>query len=66
MMDVRRVMDQLRDYSGLESSTQQFSIAMNVSETSDAYLIEASLPGVDPDDVEITFFPQFWGIFIGI
>ena len=33
---------------------QQFDMAMDISETPDAYEIEASMPGIDPDDVDIT------------
>lgn len=45
------------DLSLAPSSWKSFnwSIALDVVESDDEYLIKASLPGIDPDDLEITF-----------
>ena len=32
-----------------------WNMAVDVAETEDAYLVEASVPGIDPDNIEITF-----------
>jgi HSP20 family protein len=55
MVDMRREMDRLLQtaLSGQEGM-QTWALPLNVSETEDAYEIEASLPGVSPEDVEIT------------
>ena len=55
-LDFRRAMDQVMQRSFLDpdGKMQQFDMAMDISETPDAYEIEASMPGIDPDDVDIT------------
>lgn len=35
-------------------STNDWSIALDVAENDDAYLINATVPGINPDDLEIT------------
>jgi len=56
MMDIRREMDRFLQttLSNQEGMQQTWAIPLNVSETEDAYELEASLPGVKPEDVEIT------------
>jgi len=56
MMDIRREMDRFLQttLSNQEGMQQTWAIPLNVSETKDAYELEASLPGVKPEDVEIT------------
>jgi HSP20 family protein len=56
LLDMRWTMDRLMQSSFQEQEGSQFTagLSMNVSETEDAYEIEASLPGVNPDDIEIT------------
>src|SRR4051812_26738345 len=39
---------------GLSSPGGQASLPIDVSETEDAFVVKASLPGVKPDDVQIT------------
>jgi HSP20 family protein len=60
LVSLRQAMDRLFDDSfvrprtwapGAESAT---SLPLDVSSTTDALLVEAALPGVRPDDVEIT------------
>jgi HSP20 family protein len=60
LVSLRQAMDRLFDDSfvrprtwapGTESAT---SLPLDVSSTTDALLVEAALPGVRPDDVEIT------------
>jgi len=59
MMIVRNSMDRKFDgnLSLAPSSWKSFnwSIALDVVESDDEYLIKASLPGINPDDLEITF-----------
>ncbi len=61
MLSLRQAMDRLfedsfvrpgRAYLGAESG--EYGIPLDVSSTADALLIEAALPGVKPEDVEIT------------
>ena len=55
MLDFHRAMDLVRQRTGPSTeSQQQFEPAMDIYETPDAYEIEASIPGVKPEDVEIT------------
>ncbi len=55
MVDIQRAMDQLmrRTMQG-QDGQQSLSFTMDVSETPDAYQIEASLPGVKPEDIDVT------------
>ena len=38
----------------LTRSTNDWSIALDVAENDDAYLVKATVPGINPDDMEIT------------
>lgn len=38
----------------LANGTREWNIALDVAENEDAYLIKATVPGVNPDDMEIT------------
>jgi HSP20 family protein len=55
MMVVRKSMD--RDLSLAPTSWKSFnwSVALDVAESDDDYIVKASLPGINPDDLEITF-----------
>ncbi|MDX1414355.1 MAG: Hsp20/alpha crystallin family protein [Candidatus Promineifilaceae bacterium] len=35
--------------------SQNFGLAVDVTEDEDGYMVKASVPGINPDDVEITF-----------
>lgn len=59
MLDLRRRMDRMFDDSfrtmdQWEGGEQQATLALDVSEDQDKYTIKASIPGVNPDDVELT------------
>ena len=57
MLSVRRAMDRLFDRA-LEpswSETAAWDLALDVVENKDEFVVKASLPGVKPDDLEITF-----------
>src|SRR5688572_7133697 len=55
MLDFNRAMDLVRQRtSALGDGQQQFDLSMDIYETPEAYEIEAALPGVKPEDVEIT------------
>ena len=53
VLDMRRAMDQIMQRTATDGQ-QQFDLAMDIYETPDSYEIEAAMPGVKPDDVEIT------------
>lgn len=56
MVDIRRRMDEMmqRAYSGAEGEQAAFGMEMDVSETEDAYEIDASVPGIKPEDIDVT------------
>ncbi len=56
LWDMRRTMDRLMEgsYPGSEVGQQSFGMPMDVCETQDAYEIEAALPGIKPEDVDVT------------
>lgn len=56
-LSLREAMSQLFEESFVPSSGRGgagFAPAMDVSETEDGYVIEAALPGVKPEDVDVT------------
>jgi len=56
MVDIRRRMDDLmqRTFAGAEGEQAAFGMEMDVSETEDAYEIDASVPGIKPEDIDVT------------
>jgi HSP20 family protein len=58
LMNFRQAMDRLFDDELFRpiwsQSREAFSLPLDVASTPDALLVEASLPGVKPEDVEIT------------
>jgi len=58
MMSLRRSMDRIFDEAITDSETWQpatWDLALDVIENEDEYLVRASLPGLNPDDLEITY-----------
>jgi HSP20 family protein len=59
MMILRKSMDRAfdRDYTLAPSAWKSFtwSVALDVVESEDEFLVKASLPGINPDDLDITF-----------
>lgn len=59
MMTLRNAMDRMFDpnYNQLDSSGRSvtWGLPLDVSETDDAFVVKASIPGINPDDIEITF-----------
>lgn len=59
MMSLRSTMDRLFDSAMASSPTSwrplTWELALDVVENSDEYVVKASVPGVNPDDLEITF-----------
>ena len=54
-LELRRAMDQIMQRTGTGTNgQQQFDIAMDIYETPDSYEVEASMPGIKPEDVDIT------------
>ena len=58
VLTLREAMNQLLEESFVSPSVQQrgqsFVPPMDVSETGDGYVVEASVPGLKPEDLEIT------------
>ena len=57
MLSMRRAMDRLFDRA-IEpswSDTTMWDLALDVVENKDDFVVKASLPGINPDDLEITF-----------
>jgi HSP20 family protein len=60
MMTLRSAMDRLFDSAFLSPSsvwqgTAFQELALDVVETEDEYVVKASIPGINPDDLELTF-----------
>jgi HSP20 family protein len=59
MLSLRNAMDRMLDtnYNNLDNTTRPLAwgLPLDVSETDDAFVVKASIPGVNPDNVEITF-----------
>ena len=58
MMSLRDAMNSLFEDSFVNPRTgggQALAMPMDVAETKDAYVVEAALPGVKPEDLDITF-----------
>jgi HSP20 family protein len=63
MLALRSAMDRMfdEDFFGLQSTWPQpvnWNLALDVAETNDEFVVKASLPGMNPDDLEITFDNQ--------
>lgn len=58
MLSLREAMNQLVEESFVRPATGQngknFVPALDLSETTEGYLVEAALPGLKPEDVEVT------------
>ena len=59
MLTLREAMQQLLEDSFVAPTTSQrggqtFAPAMDVSETKDSFVVEAALPGIKPEDMDIT------------
>lgn len=59
MMQLRRSMDRIMDESLGNGSNwdepMRWALPVDVVESEDAYFVKASLPGVKPDDINITY-----------
>ena len=59
MMVMRNALDRLVDSDFFESpdwtTPRNWGLALDVSENADEFVVKASLPGVDPKDIEITY-----------
>ena len=57
MMTMRRAMDRLLDSSltGEATETPEWSLPLDVVEEETEYLVKASLPGIKPEDLDITY-----------
>jgi HSP20 family protein len=56
LSDMRRAMDRMMEssYFGSEGYQQMLSMPMDVCETEEAFEISATMPGVDPEHIDIT------------
>jgi HSP20 family protein len=58
MLALRHTMDRLFDSAMTGTSTWQpatWDLALDVAESENEYVVKASLPGINPDDLEITY-----------
>ena len=58
MLTLRRAMDRMFDRAIDTDSTWQpviWDLALDVAENKDEFLVKATIPGINPDDLEITF-----------
>jgi HSP20 family protein len=59
MMTIRNTMDRMFDtaLTGQSSDWQRMNwdLPLDVSENQDEFIVKASLPGIDPENIEITF-----------
>jgi len=59
MLAIRNTMDRMFDDALTGSSSRwqpvTWDLALDVSENQDEFVVKASLPGIDPEDLEITF-----------
>jgi len=62
LLNMQRAMDRLFDESSRSSGTwaanMDRNLLLDVIENEDEYIVKASLPGIDPDQLEITFNNQ--------
>jgi HSP20 family protein len=59
MATLRRTMDRFFDEPLFETALrwpreEAFSLALDVAEKDDSYIVKASVPGVNPEDIEVT------------
>lgn len=58
MVSMRRAVDRLIENTmGTEDWNQvsEWALALDVAEDADSYIVKASIPGIKPDDLEITY-----------
>lgn len=60
MISIRNTMDRLFDsyfynQPGEMSNAWSWELPLDVTEKEDAFLVKASLPGINPDDLDVTF-----------
>ncbi|HEX9018561.1 MAG TPA: Hsp20/alpha crystallin family protein [Anaerolineaceae bacterium] len=57
MMSMRQAIDRLIDNSMGDNwdSGTEWSLPLDVMETGDGYVVEATVPGIKPEDLEITY-----------
>ena len=58
MLDLQRTMDRMMDrafYAPGFSSQTELDLPMDVTENDNEFVVKASIPGVNPDDLEITY-----------
>ena len=57
-MILRNAMDRLVDsnqFEALSGQPRNWGLALDVSENEDEFVVKASVPGVNPEDIEITY-----------
>jgi HSP20 family protein len=57
MMSLRNALDRVFDSNQLDTTGRAvtWGLPLDVSETDDHFIVKASIPGINPDDIEITF-----------
>jgi HSP20 family protein len=57
MLDMRDMMDRMleRDFFGSSMFRSEWDLPLDVAEKTDEFVVKASIPGIKPDDLEITY-----------
>ena len=57
LLDMRETMNRMleRDFSGQPTQQSDWDLALDVAEKPDEFVVKASLPGINTDDLEITY-----------
>ncbi len=57
MLDMRNMMDRMieRDLFGSSRFTSDWDLALDVVEKANEFVVKASIPGINPDDLDITY-----------
>jgi HSP20 family protein len=57
LLDMRETMNRMleRDFSGQPTLQNDWDLALDVAEKPDEFVVKASLPGINADDLEITY-----------
>jgi len=58
VVSLREAMDRLFEDSFIRPNGQQLAVPVDLWETKDAYHLQADLPGLSPDDIEINVTPD--------
>ena len=55
MLNLRRTVDRLFDNANSDHEYAQWGLAVDVVENKNEYIVKASVPGINPDDLDISY-----------